>query len=108
MASIVFFTVSLYLSKSSVVAFLLRLTKDRRQITLHRICLISVGVVGLASVLLLTAGWPLEARHYWASSSDVSTCATQVKPTYKQDHPKRFRLTIDSRLVGRSGQCSIS
>jgi hypothetical protein len=85
MASIVFFTVSLYLSKSSVVAFLLRLTKDRRQIMLHRICLIGVGVVGLASVLLLTAGWPLEAKHYWALSSDVSTCATQVWNTCKSN-----------------------
>ena len=69
---------SLYLSKSSVVAFLLRLTKDRRQIWLYRICLICLGLIGLASVLLPTAGWPLGAGHYWASSSDESTCATQV------------------------------
>jgi hypothetical protein len=79
MASIVFFTISLYLSKSSVVAFLLRLTKDRRQILLYRICLICLGAIGLASVLLPTAGWPLEAGHYWASSSDGPTCATQVR-----------------------------
>jgi hypothetical protein len=85
MASIVLFTVSLYLSKSSVVAFLLRLTKDRRQIMLHRICLIGLGAVGLASVLLLTAGWPLDVGHYWASSSDVSTCAMQVWNIYKLD-----------------------
>lgn len=83
MASIVFFTISLYLSKSSVVAFLLRLTKDRRQILLYRICLICLGAVGLASVLLPTAGWPLEAGHYWASSSDESTCATQVRTLAK-------------------------
>lgn len=81
MASIVFFTISLYLSKSSVVAFLLRLTKDRRQILLHRICLIGLGAIGLASALLLTAGWPLEAGHYWASSSDEPTCAMQVRST---------------------------
>ena len=83
MVSIVFFTISLYLSKSSVVAFLLRLTKDRRQILLYRICLICLGAIGLASVLLPTAGWPLEAGHYWASSSDDSTCATQVRALFQ-------------------------
>lgn len=79
MASIVFFTMSLYLSKSSVVAFLLRLTKDRRQILIYRICLICLGAIALVSVLLPTAGWPLEAGHYWASSPDGKTCATQVR-----------------------------
>ena len=85
MASIVFFTMSLYLSKSSVVAFLLRLTKDRRQILIYRICLICLGAIGLASALLPTAGWPLEAGHYWASSSDENTCATQVRALSNRD-----------------------
>jgi hypothetical protein len=79
MASIVLFTASLYLSKSSVVAFLLRLTKDRRQILLHRSCLACLGAVGLASILLLTTGWPAESGQYWASSANASACTVQVR-----------------------------
>jgi hypothetical protein len=79
-ASVLTFTISLYLSKSSVVAFLLRLTKDSRQIWLYRICLACMAIMALASILLLTCGWPHEPEHYWTSgSSGSSACSVQVR-----------------------------
>jgi hypothetical protein len=38
-----------------------------------------MAIMALASILLLTCGWPNEPEHYWASSSGSSGCSIQVR-----------------------------
>lgn len=78
LAAVVTFVLSLYFSKVSVVAFLVRITGHRRDVWIYRICLAVVSALGLASVFVVTTGWPLDSNNYWASSSTADACSTQT------------------------------
>ena len=77
-ANVVTFTVSLYLSKCSVIAFLLRLTKDAKQILLYRASIALCAAIGLASVLLVTVSMPSASGYYWNFYHNSSQCSVQV------------------------------
>ena len=78
MASVVTFVISLYLSKCTVVAFLLRLTKQKSQIMLYWISLGVVTAIGIASLLLVTIAWPMKSGYYWAFFLNDNSCTSQV------------------------------
>ena len=76
------FVVSLYLSKAAVVTFLARLTKNKTWLMIYWICLGFIAALGIASVLVVTIGWPLKSGYYWAFSLNQEPTDSQVrKPT---------------------------
>lgn len=80
MASIVTYTIALYLSKCAVVTFLTRLTKQRSHIIMYNICQGIIAAAGIASVLLVTVSWPDYHNSYWWFSSASGACSPQVSP----------------------------
>lgn len=63
-----------------MLSFLGRITKTPSQILLYRTCNIVVGVFGVVSVIVVTAGCPTtpQSRWYWAFSANAATCSTLV------------------------------
>lgn len=78
LAAVITFVLSLYLSKVSVVAFLVRITSQNRDVWVYRISLAMVSALGLASVFVVTTGWPLDIDSYWASYITAEACSTQT------------------------------
>lgn len=66
------------MSKCSVLAFLLRLTKDTKQVRLYRACIALFALICIASVLLVTVALPSNSGFYWDFFRNGDDCAMQV------------------------------
>jgi hypothetical protein len=61
-----------------VAAFLLRLTKNTKQIWVHSIGIAACAAVGLASLLLVTIAMPFGSGYYWAFYQNTANCKIEV------------------------------
>ncbi|SMQ46407.1 unnamed protein product [Zymoseptoria tritici ST99CH_3D7] len=75
-AGIVLFFLALYLSKCAMLSFLVRITKTPSQILTYRICAGVVGLFGILSIVISTAGCPARpaSSYYWAFRENAGRC----------------------------------
>ena len=79
----------MYISKIGVIAFLMRITKNRTQVIIYYACCFAITLLGFISILIVTAGCLSPSGYYWAFFANRSQCDTQVS---------KFRFPI-SRCV---------
>lgn len=79
-AGVVFFNISLYLTKCAALTFLSRLTKAREQILLYHVANALVAATGIVSILIVSIGCPSE-DFYWNFHDNQHTllCPSQVR-----------------------------
>lgn len=73
-ASVATFVLALYTSKAAVIAFLARISQQKQHVLLYWTCLGLVVASGLASVFLVTLGWPLKTGYYFAFYENEKSC----------------------------------
>ncbi|KAM0705577.1 hypothetical protein Q7P35_006936 [Cladosporium inversicolor] len=76
-AGVVTFTVSLYISKIGVLAFLSRITKNRTQVLGYYACCALVATFGVMSVLIVIVGCYSPSGYYWAFYENSARCDSQ-------------------------------
>lgn len=77
------FFLALYLSKCAMLSFLVRITKTPSQILTYRICAGVVGLFGILSIVISTAGCPARpaSSYYWAFRENAGRCPSLVSTT---------------------------